>query len=294
MCRGAGISEFGRAALLQCDRCSLVFDRGVRQEGADAKREAEWFGDGYVGGSSSWVKVFETWNNRRTWSRIAHFVRQGDRLLEIGIGSGSFLTYARRQGLEVYGCDLSGAICKDVSRRLNIPVFNASVADLPNEITYQAVVMNHVLEHVSDPVDLLERVRARMEPNGVIHIAVPNVRCWEAALSSWGSYEPYHLIYFTPKTLREAAVKANLKIVRVVTHESFSGWFLAVFRMAFGTSRTDAGKRQAMRKARMTTWVEHPYRIAMVVSGALALPLRYVQAKLGFGDEAVLLAQKAE
>ena len=57
--------------------------------------------------------------------------------------------------------------------------------------------MHHLLEHVADPVALLQDARARLKPGGALQLAVPNIRSWEARLRGWNSYEPYHLLYFT-------------------------------------------------------------------------------------------------
>ncbi len=282
---------FRKGNLVRCRSCGLVVDPGIWKPGADAARQEEWFGQGFDVGDSPWVRLFEGLNNRRTWSRIAPFLTQGSRLLEVGVGSGSFLEFARRRGVEVAGCDLSQAVCEEVQRRRGILVFNASVADLPKSASYDVVVMNHVLEHSSEPRRLLQQVRSRMAESGVLHLVVPNVGCWEAALPGWNCYEPYHLSYFTPGTLLKALERAGFDPVRVATHDSFSGWYLAVLRTLLPARLHDPGRRRAARAARAGSWLEHPYRIAMVVAGWVTLPLRYVQARLGYGDEVVVLAR---
>lgn len=266
-------------------------DPGVWESGADTDREEEWFGHGFEAGDSPWVKLFEELNNRRTWSRIAPFLRQGSTLLEVGVGSGSFLEFARSRKVEVVGCDLSKPVCAEVQRRRGIPVINAAVSDLSGSVKYDVVVMNHVLEHVSEPLGMLQDVRSRMAENGILHLVVPNIGCWQATLPGWNCYEPYHLSYFTPGTLRRAVERTGFDIVSVKTHDSFSGWFLAVLRSLWGSPLRDARKRRAARAARAASWLEHPYRIAMVLAGGATFPLRYLQGSLGYGDEAVILAR---
>ena len=64
----------------------------------------EWFGETYQANSSFWVVLFEKRNNRKTLSRLAQAKPLGLRLLEIGVGSGSFLNAARSEGYDVMGC----------------------------------------------------------------------------------------------------------------------------------------------------------------------------------------------
>jgi len=275
---------------MQCSLCGLVVDPAVWKQCANEAMEREWFGEGYDPQESPWVRLFERWNNRRTYDRIASFSLTGRRLLEIGVGSGSFLEFARIQGFQVLGCDLSGPICGHVERKYHIPVHHGHVDTLPDGPAFDVVVMNHVLEHVSDPVGLLREVRRRMNRGGVLHIVVPNVDSWESRLRGWTGFEPYHLVYFRPTTLKIAAERAGFLVSQVSTHESFSGWFLTLLRTFLGTRRLEASCRTSMRKRRSASMTEHAYRMAMVLSGTATWPLRKLQSVLGRGDEAVLIA----
>jgi len=268
----------------------LVVDPAVWKKDANEAMEKEWFWEEYDPQESPWVRLFEHWNNRRTLDRIASFSLTGRRLLEIGVGSGSFLEFARSRGFQVMGCDLSEPICRHIEGKFHIPVHHGHVDTLPDEPTFDVVVMNHVLEHVSDPVGLLQEVRRRMNRGSVLHVVVPNVDSWESCLRGWTGFEPYHLVYFRPTTLKNAAERAGFLVSRISTHESFSGWFLAILRSFMGTNRLEASCRTSMRKRRSASVAEHVYQMAMVLCGTATWPLRKLQAVLGRGDEAVLLA----
>lgn len=291
-CPCCGSREFGvfRNGLLQCSVCGLVVDPTVWKQDANEAMEKEWFGEEYDPQESPWVCLFEHWNNRRTLDRIASFSLTGRRLLEIGVGSGSFLEFARSRGFQVMGCDLSGPVCRHIEGKFHIPVHHGHVNTLPDEPAFDVVVMNHVLEHVSDPVGLLQEVRRRMNRGSVLHVVVPNVDSWESCLRGWTGFEPYHLVYFRPTTLKNAAERAGFLVSRISTHESFSGWFLAILRSFMGTYRLEASCRTSMRKRRSASVAEHVYQMAMVLCGTATWPLRKVQVVLGRGDEAVLLA----
>lgn len=158
--------------------------------------------------------------------------------------------------------------------------------------------MNHVLEHVQHPVTFLRDVRRLLTPGGLVHIAVPNVACWQARLFGWTSYEPYHLAYFDPFTLVKAVEHAALAPIKVSTRDSFSGWFLAVLRTVLsGRRERDAVATSVVPSAgspgsRRHIALEHAYRTAMVFAGAALWPLRWLQGKLGYGDEVICMATK--
>lgn len=294
LCGKADFDPF-RMNLLRCSTCGLVMDQTVwvqsANQSANALLEEEWFGDGYDPQQSPWVRLFENRNNRRTFGRIASLDLPGKRLLEIGVGSGSFLQFMVSRGFDVLGCDLSKAICKLVQQKYGIPMHCGYVSELDDQLQFDIVVINHILEHVADPVGLLQAIKRRMVSGGALHVAVPNVASFGALLPGWTSYEPFHLLYFAPETLRRTVEHAGFVVEWQTTHESFSGWFLAVLRTLLKIHQSQTSARNVTRKDRATSLVEHVYRFAMVGTGVLSFPLRFVQARLGKGDEVVLIAR---
>jgi len=297
LCLGAGFQPH-KLGLVSCKSCYVVLSPVIWQPKANEEMEKEWFGQNFQANRSWWEQRFERWNNDRTLARIARVTPPGGRLLEIGVGSGSFLNAARKTGYDVMGCDLSMPICQRIRRTYDIPMHAEPLTTLAGENRFDVIVLNHVLEHVNRPVEFLRDVHRLLAFGGIAHIAVPNIGCWEAALWGWTCYEPYHLSYFTPQTLRRAVDSSGLAIEHITTHESFSGWFLAVLRSALGVNRaTGAVIRPAIASARYakgsrSKLLEHAYRLAMVCSGAALWPMRMIQEQLGRGDEAICIARK--
>ena len=189
LCRNVNFKSW-RFGLLGCDSCTLRVDPAVWNEQANEKLEEEWFGEEYNEEMSWWVRTFEEWNNRRTLRRIGTHKITGNKLLEIGVGSGSFLNFAKNKGFDVIGCDLSESICSFAKNSLGVDMHAGDVSTMPTESYYDLAVMNHILEHTNNPVGLLHEIFERIVPGGLIHLAVPNVDCFEACFSSWTSYEP--------------------------------------------------------------------------------------------------------
>ncbi len=295
-CPLCGRSAFAarRFGLLGCEYCELVVDAAVWRPHANEHLNDASFGDDYEPVSSFWVRGFEALSNRRRMRCIRRFAGlHGGQLLEVGVGSGSFLMHAAARGFSPVGCDLSAAICRKVERETGKTVHCGPLASLPPGTLFDVVVMNHVLEHVSDPIALLQAARARLKPDGTLQLAVPNAGAWEARLRGWNSYEPYHLLYFTPDTVRLAAERAGFHVVQVRTHESFSGWALAIVRTLLGYSHLERGRGAVSAATRRKAWVEHAYRVVLVTSGFITLPMRRIQEWFGHGDELILVAKNA-
>lgn len=297
LCEGRQFAT-GRLGLLTCAECSVVLSPSIWEPQANEALVDEWFGKGYEPDASFWVRGFEAWNNRRTLARISRLALPGRRLLEIGVGSGSLLRAAQQVGFGVMGCDLSNAIASRVNRTLGIAIHCGLLSEIPGDRRLDVIIMNHVLEHVSEPVAFLRDAFRLLAPGGVVHIAVPNVASWEAKLSGWTSYEPYHLVYFTPDTLRQTVLASGFSIEDELTHEPFSGWFLAIARSLFGTNQggrvidpTNRLKSRVKSPGRQSV-TEHAYRMAMLIAGGGTWPLRWCQARLHRGEEAICLARK--
>jgi SAM-dependent methyltransferase len=154
-------------------------------------------------------------------------IRPGSRLLDVGCGGGLFLRIMKRLGHEVQGIELS-PIAAERARAAGLPVFLGPVEQFDAEHPgrrYDLITVNHVLEHVPRPVATLEAMRHLLAHQGSIFIAVPNADCpfCRTLRDRWHSTDlPFHLMQFTPESLRGAGEQAGL-VVRSLTTDSLPG-----------------------------------------------------------------------
>lgn len=290
LCRMQEFVAF-RFGLLRCAGCGLVVDPAILRPGSAQAINEEAFGDGYEIARSFWVRWFQASKNRRYLANLRRAGVTGGKLLEVGVGTGSFLRAARDAGFDVEGCDLSASLCQRVQQTTGITVHNVALDQLPRA-AYDVVAMHHVLEHVAAPVAFLRAARERLKPDGVLHLAVPNVACWEARLPGWNSYEPYHMLYFDAGTLGQTLQHADLDVLRRHTFEPFSAWFLAAMRTAIRSARRGEVQKGRAAGKPPAGVVEHLYRLAMVSAGLVTWPLRVLQAAIGKGDELLVVAKR--
>jgi SAM-dependent methyltransferase len=104
--------------------------------------------------------------------------RPGGALLDVGCGAGGFIAQMRRLGWRAEGLEPDPAAAA-VARAAGLTVTVSALEDLAPDAfahRFDAVTLNHVIEHLHAPEDALRRVRPLLAPGGLLWVATPNLR----------------------------------------------------------------------------------------------------------------------
>jgi 2-polyprenyl-3-methyl-5-hydroxy-6-metoxy-1,4-benzoquinol methylase len=149
---------------------------------------------------------------------LAH-ERKG-RLLDVGCGDGSTLDIARRLGWQVVGVDFDPTAAA-TARRKGLTVRLGKLEDQGFDAgSFDMVVMNHVIEHVHDPLGTIRECRRVLDPGGVLLLATPNAKSWGHTLFDRNCRilePPRHLHLFTAANLRKLASDAGFRSVLITS-----------------------------------------------------------------------------
>lgn len=143
------------------------------------------------------------------------------RLLDVGCGSGTFLSQMSKSGWSVEGLETDAAAARIARELSGIPVKMGTIecAGYPAE-SFDAVTLSHVIEHVADPVAVLRECWRVLRSGGAITVTTPNLEslahthfhsCWR------GLEPPRHLQVFSMASLRKCAVDAGIPKPRLST-----------------------------------------------------------------------------
>lgn len=146
-------------------------------------------------------------------------VRPG-RLLDVGCGDGRRLADLESLGWSVEGQEVDAAAV-DAARRAGRRVHLGALEALQLSAgAYDAITMNHVIEHVHEPVALLAECRRLLAPGGRVVALTPNAASTghrRYGLDWRGLEPPRHLQVFTPRALAAVAERAGFSHVDVRT-----------------------------------------------------------------------------
>lgn len=135
------------------------------------------------------------------------------RLVEVGCGDGKRLAGLRALGWVVMGQEIDPIAAENARRIGGLNVHLGPLETLGSgREAFDAVIMNHVIEHVHDPISLLRECRHILKPGGRLVVVTPNATSWGHRRfgEHWRGLEPpRHLHLFSRRTLSEVAHKAG-------------------------------------------------------------------------------------
>lgn len=96
---------------------------------------------------------------------------------DIGCSVGNVLLEAKKLGYRAFGVELSKEAALIAGKRSGVTVIVKGIQDLtPEDIPKVDIFyLNHVLEHLPDPVGMISRLRGLSNPHGLLWVNVPNV-----------------------------------------------------------------------------------------------------------------------
>lgn len=157
----------------------------------------------------------------------------GHRILDIGCGSGQPLSIITKAlGCEGIGVEPSASAAEQARREFGMTVYTGTFphADLAGQ-SFDAVYLNHVIEHVPDPVGLLQSILAVLKPGGYLIGETENVGSLSSRLFKqyWALLHlPYHLYFFDEKTLRRPLADAGFGAIDIGTVTDATAWSLSI------------------------------------------------------------------
>ncbi len=151
----------------------------------------------------------------RTLARIV----PGGRLLEVGCATGFFLKPAAEY-YEVTGVEISPFAAEYARKEFGLRVLTGDITevDLAGE-QFDVVTMWNTIEHMADPLEGVRAAASLARPGALLALTTGDVSGPQARrdLRNWNLMSPpYHLFFFSPKTIDLLLAKAGFRLRRIV------------------------------------------------------------------------------
>lgn len=169
-----------------------------------------------------WLEVYQ-----ERIKQISKYIeeKQDINVLDIGSGPGYFLLAAKLEGWKETGVEPSIQAC-NYSKSQDLNVYNKFFSE---EITqklplYDVIHMNHVLEHVPHPNEILKLIWNQLKPGGIFCVAVPNdfnpfqnILVHDQNYPSWWVSPLEHVNYFDFESLKKLLEQNDFEVLEKYT-----------------------------------------------------------------------------
>jgi len=147
---------------------------------------------------------------------VGKLVASGARILDVGCGTGEFLSYLTTN-FNVEGIEPEPEAARWARERFGLKVHTGNLDDAPLDTGhYDLITLWHVLEHVPDPSQVLDTIFRLLKPDGSLLIALPNICSLDARIygSCWVALDtPRHLYHFSKPQAEMLVQKSGFKPV---------------------------------------------------------------------------------
>jgi 2-polyprenyl-3-methyl-5-hydroxy-6-metoxy-1,4-benzoquinol methylase len=203
--------------------------------------------------------------------------KSGGRILDIGCSAGHFLKVAKDDGWDAYGIELSKDTAELAARRFGLKITTGGLEEnsfAPN--FFDAVTMWDVIEHVEDPLRLMNHANKILKDEGIVILLTPNIDGLFPKLSQkvanlikyWPHPEPpYHLSQFSKTTLYKLLKLTGFEVLQTVDE-------MIPISYTFGD---------------LKSIVASPKRL---IYSSLFIPVALLGAKFHSGDSIIVVARK--
>lgn len=161
---------------------------------------------------------------RRWWAGTdnqgQYLVRSGEKMLDVGCGSGLSLLEATALGAQAYGVEADPNVQR-IATKLGLHIYIGSLHDSPfPDVCFDLIVLNQVIEHIPEPDAALIRLKGMLKPGGRIVLVFPNRRSlWSGLFGrKWINWHiPYHLHHFDATGFTAFAQRLGYLVARQKT-----------------------------------------------------------------------------
>ncbi len=201
-------------------------------------------------GLNLYLKIKDSYKKRNLKNIIRNLLKFGDKdysyfnllnrgnILDLGSGTGLFSFAAEQEGFEVISLEQSKAAV-EISKRIGT---NVILSDINSKLAMRYaskvdnITLNHVFEHIKDPLEFLKRLRENIRESTKIVIVVPNSdSIWRYIFKeNWYGWDPpVHIHLYNKDSLKIIMNKIGFSIEYISSLNKIDAFLAAITHRGF-------------------------------------------------------------
>ena len=266
-------------SLVKCDACGVVYTNPRISEQTICNYYTPEYTSYAVTGNNKlkrYIKNLTKFIYHDEHQKIACLLKKNNvrTVLEVGPGNGSLITYLHDNGFEVTGIELDYA-CVERIKAGGIACYQGTLEGVNDQLlTYDAVIMCQVLEHIYHPKIALNIIHSVLSDNGLLYLSVPNIASYEARLFGkyWRGFDlPRHITHFSSETLGKLLNSSGYSVDKI-SNMTFPSSFIE--SLAFFMTKKGRIPNRLYHPLYYFWKILSPLHVALVGSGILEVVAR--------------------
>ena len=178
---------------------------------------------------------FKEWLDRNYFKKLLRKIQSPEiKLLDIGGGTGWLADLLKKTDPRISHSQVVDIDSKarELAEKNGHDYFEGTIEEFETEKKFQLILMLNLVEHVADPLRVLQKASELLAPGGIILVKTPNNDSLDARLfrkSYWGGLHcPRHWVIFSERSFRLLSASTNLKIKQLNYTQGAPFWSFSV------------------------------------------------------------------
>lgn len=206
-------SDYGKIwDLDRCQSCTHVFANpapsSVFIQSLYTKTEDPEYEDESIGRGKNFQRILAS---------LQKIHPQRGKLLDVGAATGILMFLAQGKGWDSEGIEPSSWAVQIAKDKYGLTLMEGSLETVSlKSQAYMAITLVDFIEHISNPVEALNKVHKALKTGGTVCLVTPDIQSLAARVmgKGWWHFRPGHLAYFSKKSLLSLLERTGFRVLK--------------------------------------------------------------------------------
>lgn len=230
-CHDYEYSVQGKFKIIKCKSCGLISLYPI----PSLQELIEYYPDSYHSYNtpvSSITKKLNYLTLRKRAENYKKLIGSRGNILDVGCADGHHFDILNKFGnWKFTGIEFNDKVA-EIGRKAGREIYTDTLENHNFDgRTFDLIIMNHLLEHVIDPVETLNAANRLLNPSGYLVGEIPNIKSLDYFVfrKYWGGLHiPRHIYFFNPITLSKLMERCSFNIRNINFELDTGHWALSV------------------------------------------------------------------